>query len=172
MSQSHCHSLFKTLTVLTFFRIWKYLCVATGPGLAFVAYPEGIAMMPIAPFWSVLFFIMLFTLGVDSQFAMLETVVTALVDEFPVLKRGRRKIAVVGVFCVVMFLLGLPQCSLVSPISRRCTLLAVSRSKQSPWKTWEKRECGRIQGRPNFLSTRYYLRSGQCYEFQILYAHT
>ena len=99
------------------------ICVVVGPGLAFVAYPEGIAMMPIAPFWSVLFFIMLFTLGVDSQFAMLETVVTALVDEFPVLKRGRRKIAVVGVFCIVMFLLGLPQCSLVGPISHRCTLL-------------------------------------------------
>lgn len=85
-----------------------------GPGLAFVAYPEGISMMPVAPFWSILFFIMLFTLGVDSQFAMLETVVTAVVDEFPELKRGRRKIAVIGVFCVTMFLLGLPQCSLVS----------------------------------------------------------
>ena len=70
--------------------------------------------MPIAPFWSILFFVMLFTLGVDSQFAMLETVVTAVVDEFPILKSRRRKIAVVGVFCVAMFLLGLPQCSLVS----------------------------------------------------------
>jgi len=69
-------------------------------------------MMPIAPFWSVLFFVMLFSLGVDSQFAMVETVVTAVVDEFPPLKR--KKIAVVAVFCVVMFLLGLPQCSLVS----------------------------------------------------------
>jgi len=73
-------------------------------------------MMPVAPLWSVLFFIMLFTLGVDSQFAMLETVVTAVVDEFPVLSRGRRKIAVVGAFCIVMFLLGLPQCSLVSSV--------------------------------------------------------
>lgn len=100
----------------------------TGPGLAFVAYPEGIAMMPVAPFWSILFFIMLFTLGVDSQFAMLETVVTAVVDEFKVLKRGRRKIGVIGAFCVVMFLLGLPQCSPVSSIQpctkrRRCTEL-------------------------------------------------
>jgi len=30
----------------------------------------------------------------------------------------------------------------------------------SPWKIWEKREHGRIQGLPNFLSTPYYLRNG------------
>ena len=69
--------------------------------------------MPIAPLWSVLFFVMLFTLGVDSQFGMLETGVTALVDEFHVLRKGRRKVVVVGVVCVVLFLLGLPQCSRV-----------------------------------------------------------
>ena len=89
-------------------------CTAAGPGLAFIAYPEGIAMMPIAPLWSVLFFVMLFTLGVDSQFGMLETGVTALVDEFQVLRKGRRKVIVVGVVCVILFLLGLPQCSRVS----------------------------------------------------------
>ena len=89
------------------------LCGRIGPGLAFVAYPEGIAMMPIAPFWSVMFFVMLFTLGVDSQFAMIETGVTAIVDEFHFLRKGRRKVGVVGVVCVVLFLLGLPQCSSV-----------------------------------------------------------
>jgi len=73
-------------------------------------------MMPVAPFWAILFFIMLFTLGVDSQFAMLETIVTAVVDEFPVFQKGHRKIAVIGFFCIVMFLLALPQCSLVSKV--------------------------------------------------------
>ena len=92
------------------------MCTVTtaGPGLAFIAYPEGIAMMPAAPLWSVLFFVMLFTLGVDSQFGMLETGVTALVDEFHFLRKGRRKVIVVGVVSVVLFLLGLPQCSRVS----------------------------------------------------------
>ena len=37
-----------------------------GPGLAFVAYPEGLAMIPGAPFWSVCFFFMMFTVGLDS----------------------------------------------------------------------------------------------------------
>lgn len=74
-------------------------------------------MMPVAPFWSILFFIMLLTLGVDSQFAMVETVVTAIVDEFPVVSAPRRKMALVGLTCTAMFLIGLPQCSRVKSVS-------------------------------------------------------
>ncbi|PFX19592.1 Sodium- and chloride-dependent GABA transporter 1 [Stylophora pistillata] len=37
-----------------------------GHGLGFVAYPEGIAQMPAAPVWAVMFF-MLFTIGLGSQ---------------------------------------------------------------------------------------------------------
>ncbi|XP_074650196.1 sodium-dependent proline transporter-like [Tubulanus polymorphus] len=78
----------------------------SGPGLAFVAYPEGIAQMPIAPLWSVLFFLMLFTLGLDSQFAMMETVISAISDEFLVLRKY--KMLFTGFLCVLLFLLGLP----------------------------------------------------------------
>jgi solute carrier family 6 amino acid transporter-like protein 5/7/9/14 len=85
--------------------------VAGGPGLAFIAYPEGISLMPVAPLWAILFFLMLFCLGIDSQFAQVECIVTAITDEFAVFQVGhRKKFFIVGT-CIVMFLLGLPQCN-------------------------------------------------------------
>jgi SNF family Na+-dependent transporter len=59
-------------------------------GLVFVVYPEILTSIRGAPFFSILFFIMLITLGLDSVFAGAESVYTALSDEFPVLARRPR----------------------------------------------------------------------------------
>jgi SNF family Na+-dependent transporter len=59
-------------------------------GLVFVVYPEILASIRGAPVFSVLFFVMLITLGLDSVFAGAESVYTAISDEFPIFARRPR----------------------------------------------------------------------------------
>lgn len=51
-----------------------------GTGLAFIVFTEAITKMPVSPLWSVLFFIMLFCLGLSSMFGNMEGVTVPLQD--------------------------------------------------------------------------------------------
>ncbi|CAG5130141.1 unnamed protein product [Candidula unifasciata] len=84
--------------------------VATdGTGLVFVAFPEALSHMPVPQLWSVLFFLMMICLGMGTQFPSVETVLTALQDEFEVFRGKKSAFAFrVGV-CILGFVLGLPQ---------------------------------------------------------------
>ncbi|XP_072333627.1 sodium-dependent proline transporter isoform X1 [Scyliorhinus torazame] len=79
----------------------------SGPGLAFVAYPEALALLPGSFFWSILFFLMLFTLGIDTLFGNMEGITTAFLDEFPVLRNGKWKVMFLAALCFGFYLLGL-----------------------------------------------------------------
>ena len=83
---------------------------AQGAGLAFIAYPEAVARLPISPLWSFLFFLMLLTLGLGTQFTLIETVVTSLVDTFPEQLRHRKPLVLTAV-CATMFTFGLTMCT-------------------------------------------------------------
>jgi len=58
--------------------IFSFTQAAQGPGLTFIAFTEAIVKMPVSPLWSVLFFAMLLTLGLSSQYGILEGVVTPI----------------------------------------------------------------------------------------------
>ncbi|CAL1546239.1 unnamed protein product [Lymnaea stagnalis] len=81
--------------------------VSQGPGLIFVAYPEAISRLPVPHVWSVMFFMMIFTVGIDSQFGMFETMTSAFIDEYPRTLR-MHKTSFTAFVCLVEFLLGIP----------------------------------------------------------------
>lgn len=104
--------------------------VIPGPGLAFIAYPRAVAMMPFPQLWAICFFIMVILLGADTQvrymlhvvdvvvlccaitclcqFVSLECLMTSVTDMFPtVFRRAHRREILLLCICAVCFCLGL-----------------------------------------------------------------
>ncbi|XP_037643798.1 sodium- and chloride-dependent GABA transporter 3-like [Sebastes umbrosus] len=81
----------------------------SGPGLAFIAYPQATAMMPLPQFWTVCFFLMLILLSIDTHFVNVECFITSVSDLFPKLFRApvRNEIFVL-IICSSFFLIHLP----------------------------------------------------------------
>lgn len=84
--------------------------VEDGPGLIFIVYTQALSRMPGPHLWSVLFFFMLLCLGLNSQFAIVEVVVTSIQDGFSHWIRQKLVYHEILVLIVVAvaFLFGLP----------------------------------------------------------------
>nr|XP_016848462.1 PREDICTED: sodium-dependent neutral amino acid transporter B(0)AT3 [Anolis carolinensis] len=79
---------------------------ASGTGLAFIVFTEAVAKMPGAQVWAVLFFIMLFNLGLSSMFGLVQGILTPFLD-VPILSKHLRKEVICGIICFVSLALGL-----------------------------------------------------------------
>uniref|UniRef100_A0A8D1QUX3 Transporter n=1 Tax=Sus scrofa TaxID=9823 RepID=A0A8D1QUX3_PIG len=77
---------------------------ASGTGLAFIVFAEAVLHMPGAPVWAVLFFGMLFSLGLSSMFGNMESILTPLFDQW-VRPRRVPKEVLTGLVCLACFLL-------------------------------------------------------------------
>lgn len=116
--------------------------------MAFVAYPEALALLPGSVFWSIMFFLMLFMLGIDTlvrpnthtdthtpagvkvplkppalalstQFGNMEGITTAVLDEFPQLRQNTfHKALFLAALCFCFYLMGLLLVTDVSVLQR------------------------------------------------------
>uniref|UniRef100_A0A8C2B637 Transporter n=1 Tax=Cyprinus carpio TaxID=7962 RepID=A0A8C2B637_CYPCA len=101
-------AIFSVLGFMGFLYHMPFFLCLSGPGLAFIAYPKAVTMMPLPTVWAILFFIMLLLLGLDSQFVEVEGQITSLVDLYPsLLRKGYRREIFIAVICVISYLLGL-----------------------------------------------------------------
>jgi len=76
--------------------------VDAGPALTFIAFPYALAQLPGAAWWSLIFFLTLVTLGIDSAFSITESVLAGIVD-----KTGWKRSIVLPLMTVVGIVCGL-----------------------------------------------------------------
>lgn len=77
------------------FFVWLFFMKSVeGTGLVFIVFTQAIVELPAAPFWAIIFFLMLLALGVGSQIGTLEGVISTVFDIQII--RGARKEVVSG----------------------------------------------------------------------------
>ncbi|XP_037639955.1 sodium-dependent neutral amino acid transporter B(0)AT3-like [Sebastes umbrosus] len=79
---------------------------ASGTGLAFIVFTEAVIRMPGSQVWAVLFFVMLFSLGITSMFGNLEGVLTPLLD-LHMVPPWIPKEVFTGLMCLIAFTVSL-----------------------------------------------------------------
>ncbi|KAK9701506.1 Sodium:neurotransmitter symporter family [Popillia japonica] len=82
---------------------------AEGTGLAFIVFTQAIVELPGAPFWAVIFFLMLLSLGLGSQIGILEGMLCTIFD-IEILKRIPKQY-ITACVCVICFFVGLLFCT-------------------------------------------------------------
>lgn len=85
--------------------------VRGGTGLAFVSYPEALAKFTVVPqLFAVLFFLMLFVLGIGTTVAFCNVIISIIKDQFPRLQQWK----IAAGLSVFAFSLGVVYCTPVS----------------------------------------------------------
>jgi NSS family neurotransmitter:Na+ symporter len=77
-----------------------------GIGLAFIVFPEAVSLMPASHLFAILLFLTMFTLGLDSAFALVESLNSVIHDHFPKIDLAYVSLIV----CSMGALLGVPFC--------------------------------------------------------------
>ncbi|XP_078056862.1 inactive sodium-dependent neutral amino acid transporter B(0)AT3 [Mustelus asterias] len=78
----------------------------SGTGLAFIAFTESIVRMPVSQLWAILFFIMLFNLGLSSMFGNIEGILTPVLD-LKLFPKCVPKEIITAIICLVSFSIAL-----------------------------------------------------------------
>lgn len=77
--------------------------VQSGPGLAFIVFPEALSLMPLPWLFTAVFFVVMLTLGIDSAFSLIESF-TAAFREYLNIETAR----IAQIASIVCFCAGLP----------------------------------------------------------------
>uniref|UniRef100_A0A0N5BSV9 Transporter n=1 Tax=Strongyloides papillosus TaxID=174720 RepID=A0A0N5BSV9_STREA len=74
--------------------------VKSGTSLAFIAYPEAASLTSFPTIFSLLFFIMLFLLGISTQVCIVSNLSTGLYDQFMGLRKYKNKLSFAAVLLI------------------------------------------------------------------------